>query len=70
LLKEQYPEDLQLDEARKLLEQRMRSKSKKKTSTDRTAQRRNRRNDTTDAMRYLASRGFSRYVIIQALKRL
>jgi regulatory protein len=69
LLKEQYPEDLQLEEAVALLAQRLRKESKASSSRA-TTQRRNRRNDATDALRHLASRGFSRYVIIQALKRL
>jgi regulatory protein len=57
LLKDQYPSELQLETAQKLLQRR-------------TTQRRNRRNDAIDAQRFLASRGFPRYVIIQAFKRL
>jgi regulatory protein len=68
LLKEQYPEELQLEKATALLNQRLRAKTKSRIpSSDERTQRRNRPND---AMRFLASRGFSRYVIIQALKRL
>lgn len=67
LLQEHYPEDLQLENARKLLDQRMKKRRKKPSSSDAMTQR---RNDATDAQRYLASRGFPRYVIIQAFKRL
>lgn len=66
LLQEHYPEELQLEQARKLLEQRMKkNKRKQVSSSDAVTQR---RKDTADAQRYLASRGFPRYVIIQAFK--
>lgn len=63
LLQEQYPEELQLENAQKLLQQRLKKASDKVATTQR-------RNDSIDAKRFLASRGFPRYVIIQAFKRL
>lgn len=68
LLKEHYPEDLQLEKARILLGQRMKKRSKKSVSSNDATTKR--RNDALDAQRFLASRGFLRYVIIQAFKRL
>lgn len=67
ILQEHYSEELQLENAQKLLEQRMKKRRKKPSSSDAMTQR---RNDATDAQRYLASRGFPGYVIIRAFKRL
>jgi regulatory protein len=66
LLQEQYPEDLQLEKACMVLQTRLkRTKSESRSNSQQEKQKRK----TTAAMRFLASRGFSRYVIIQALKR-
>jgi regulatory protein len=63
LLQEQYPEELQLEKACIVLQIRM--KRTKSVHGLNSFQKRK----TTEATRFLASRGFSRYVIIQALKR-
>jgi regulatory protein len=66
LVQEQYPEDLQLEKA--CIALRTRLKKTKSTSRLNSPPLEERRK-TTEATRFLASRGFSRYVIIQALKR-
>ena len=68
ILQEHYPEELQLENARKLLEQRMKKNKKKQASSSDAMMQR--RKDAADAQRYLASRGFPRYVIIRAFKHL